>query len=307
LPDLQHYRQTVTDNIRVINSYEAHDDVYEDLRQNGGVVALRGRGIVSSRIIQRIYEIRQHNPNISIVHLMRQPLNEPSELDGNHRILEHNWEIQPYNFPKASWGGNIRQLVETTAPEDRPALISRLGGTTTSDRHDWRHIIDEGVNTGWYQVVFGTISDIFEEDDGCISLLIRTKGQMIQSSVTANYLIDATGLDAAISRHSLLADLVNTFDLPLNAMHRLRVAPTFETHEMRNGKGRAYLAGAATLGSSFAPVDSFLGLQYAAQVTIEDMRCAGAPDIEQMDVFNSTLQWVRWALNKPPHRAAQEV
>lgn len=307
LPDLQYYRQEVQDNVRVINSYEDHSAVYDELQQNGGVVVLRGRGIVSSRIIQRLYEVRQYNPNITLIHLMRQPLDEPSELDGNHRILEHNWEIQPYNFPKASWGGNIRQMVESTAPEDRPALISRLGGTTTSDRQDWRNIIDEGVNAGWYQIVFATVSDILEEDDGRISLLVRKKGQMIQSGITADYLIDATGLDAAISRQPLLADLVAMFDIPLNPMHRLHVAPTFEAQHMRNGKGRAYFTGASTLGSSFAPVDSFLGLQYAAQVSIEDMRRAGGPQIEQMDVFTSTLQWFRWAFNQPPHHAVKEA
>ncbi len=307
LPNLQHYRDVDHEVERAVNSYEKHDHVYEYLREHGGSVAIRGRGIVSSRVIQRISELRQHNPNIDIIHLMRRPVLEPSQFGGNSRILEHNWEIQPYNFPKASWGGYVRHVVETSSPEQRRQLIAQLGGTTTSDRRDWRGIIETGFNEGWYQIIYGSVSDIVEEDNGQISLLVRRKGHKLQSSFTVDFMIDATGLDAAISRHGLLSDLIGAYELPLNTMHRLDVSPAFELRAMRHGDGRAYASGAATLGAHFAPVDSFLGLQYAAQVAIEDMRRAGAPNIEPMDFFHSTQQWVRWALNLKPYRQTETV
>lgn len=307
LPDLMHYREEKHDVERVVNSYEDHHHVYENLREHGGSIVIRGRGIVASRVIQRIYNMRQINPNVDIIHLMRRPVMEPSSFEGNRRWLEHNWEIQPYNFPKAIWGGNIRHTFENASAEERRKLIGVLGGTTTSDRYDWRGIIDKGVHEGWYQIVYGSVSDILEEDDGRVSLLVRSKGKMMQAAITVDYVVDATGLDATIRRHALFADLFDTYNLPLNPMHRLAVAPSFEAQALRNGNGRAYFVGSSTLGSHFAPADSFLGLQYAAQVAVEDMRRAGAPMIEVMDFYHSTIQWFRWALNHAPHKAVKEA
>lgn len=300
LPDLQDYRHDEHQVEHVVNSYEDHAYVYEQLAEKGGSVLVRGRGIVSSRIIQSIYEARQKNPNISVIHLMRRPLQAPSDYLGNQRVLEHNWEIQPYNFPKASWGGNFRHIMENTPPEERPALIQRWGGTTTSDRRDWRAIIDEGMSKGWYQIVFGSASDIVAEDNEQVSVLVRRKGDPMQAVFTVDYVIDATGLDANLKRSPILADLIDTFDLPLNPMHRLSVDQTFELRDLRQASGRAYAVGAPTMGSYFAPVDSFLGLQYAAQVSIEDMIRAGAPHLESLDVYHSTSQWLRWAMGAKP-------
>jgi pSer/pThr/pTyr-binding forkhead associated (FHA) protein len=73
LPDLQAYREKYQDFKSVVNAYEAHDHVYEQLEQHGGTVLIRGRGIVASRIVQRIYEARKRNRNIAVLHLMRSP------------------------------------------------------------------------------------------------------------------------------------------------------------------------------------------------------------------------------------------
>ena len=59
----------------VVNAYEQHEHVYEDLKKKGGTVLIRGRGIVASRIIQKISETRRdHNADIRVLHLMRKPL-----------------------------------------------------------------------------------------------------------------------------------------------------------------------------------------------------------------------------------------
>jgi pSer/pThr/pTyr-binding forkhead associated (FHA) protein len=307
LPDLIHYRESEHEMERVVSSYEEHMHVYDYLREHGGSVVVRGRGIVASRVIQRIYNMRQENPNIDIIHLMRNSITAPSSFGGNQRVLEHNWEIQPYNFPKGMWGGNLRHIFADADDDERRRLIGVLGGTTTSDRHDWRGIIEQGVNEGWYQIVYGSVSDILEEDDGRVSLLVRSKGKMMQAAITVDFVIDATGLDATIRGHKLFADLFDTYNLPLNPMHRIYVAPSFEAQVLRNGAGRAYVVGAPTLGSHFAPADSFLGLQYASQVAVEDLRRLGAPLIEPMDFYHSTLQWFRWAFNQAPHKAVKEA
>ncbi|HEY9614206.1 MAG TPA: hypothetical protein V6C93_33005, partial [Allocoleopsis sp.] len=58
LPDLQAYREKTQDFKSVVNAYEPHDHVYQYLEQYGGTVMIRGRGIVASRIVQRVYEAR---------------------------------------------------------------------------------------------------------------------------------------------------------------------------------------------------------------------------------------------------------
>ncbi|MEM6402657.1 MAG: FHA domain-containing protein, partial [Cyanobacteria bacterium P01_D01_bin.116] len=76
LPDLQKYRQDTGDFKSVVNAYEQHKHVYKQLESRGGTVIIRGRGIVSSRIIQRISEARRKNPKITVIHVMRTPVKE---------------------------------------------------------------------------------------------------------------------------------------------------------------------------------------------------------------------------------------
>ena len=64
----------------MVNAYEDHAEIYDDLEQKGGTVLIRGRGIVASRVIQRIYEARAKNPNIRILHLNR------SAIDGRREV-----------------------------------------------------------------------------------------------------------------------------------------------------------------------------------------------------------------------------
>ncbi|HEY9701363.1 MAG TPA: hypothetical protein V6C58_02900, partial [Allocoleopsis sp.] len=73
LPDLAKYRQETGDEKSVVNAYEPHDHVYQTLEREGGIVIIRGRGIVASRLIQRIYEVRKNTgrKDVKILHLMR--------------------------------------------------------------------------------------------------------------------------------------------------------------------------------------------------------------------------------------------
>jgi len=112
LPDLQAYREATGDFRAVVNAYEEHDHVYAQLEQQGGTILLRGRGIVASRIVQRIYEARAKNPDISILHLMRSPKSQGNKFGRAQRVVENHYEFQPFNWPKACWGGDLLQLLE---------------------------------------------------------------------------------------------------------------------------------------------------------------------------------------------------
>ncbi len=65
-------------------------------------------------------------------------------------------------------------------------------------------------------------------------------------------------------------------------------------------EGRVYAAGAITLGGPYAPVDSFLGLEYAGLRSVESLAKAKAAGIRKLSVWRSLVQWLKWILNLSP-------
>ena len=305
LPDLQAYREKTQDFESVVNAYESHDGVYEKLEASGGSVLIRGRGIVASRVVQRIYEARQRNSNIQVLHLMRSPKPQGNKFNLAQRSVENHYEFQPFNWPKACWGGELRVLLEQAAPEFRPQLLTDWGGTTTAKRRDWRRIVKEGLSQGWYQITFGEVERVERDSQNRTVTYIQEKELKGQIKLEADFIIDATGLDAKVKTSPLLNDLVAQYNLPLNSLGRLSVNKDFEVPELRNtsasnGEGRVYAAGAITLGGPYAPVDSFLGLQYAALRSVESLAANRAPGVRKLSVWRSFVQWWKWILNKSP-------
>ena len=305
LPDLQAYREKTQDFESVVNAYESHDAVYEKLESHGGSVLIRGRGIVASRVMQRIYEARKLNRNIQVLHLMRSPKPQGNKFDRAVRSVENHYEFQPFNWPKACWGGELRVMLEKAAPEIRPQLLTDWGGTTTAQRSDWQRMVKEGLSQGWYQITFGEVERVERDSRNRTVTYIQEKELKGQIKLEADFIIDATGLDAKVKTSPLLDDLVAQYNLPLNGLGRLSVNNDFEVPELRNtsvgnGEGRVYTAGAITLGGPYAPVDSFLGLQYAALRSVETLAANGAPGVRKLSVCRSFLQWLKWIFNKSP-------
>ncbi|MBV5260075.1 FHA domain-containing protein [Synechococcus moorigangaii CMS01] len=300
LPDLQDYREKTGDFKTVVNAYEEHSHVYTFLERHGGTILIRGRGIVASRIIQRIYEARRKNPNISILHLMRSPKPVGNKFGLAQRPVSNHFELQPFNWPKACWGGTLREQLEAASPGERTSLLSDWGGTTTADRRDWRNIVQTGIDKGWYRIIFGDVIAVEPDAQGRPLTRIREKGITGELSLTANYIIDATGLDGKVKSTPLLNDLVTHYQLPLNALGRLQVNNNFELPEMRNRTGQMYAAGAITFGGPHAAVDSFLGLQYCALKSVEALAKDRAPQVKPLHPLASCLQWLKWINNQTP-------
>ncbi|MEH2011336.1 FHA domain-containing protein [Nostoc sp.] len=299
LPDLQTYREKYQDFKSVVNAYEAHDHVYEQLEQQGGTVLIRGRGIVASRIIQRIYEARKRNQNIAVLHLMRSPKPQGNKFQNTQRLVKNHYEFQPFNWPKACWGGELRAMLEKASPDERKRLLADWGGTTTADRHDWQQITAQGISEGWYQITFGEVLDV--ERDAQNRTITRIREQSFgEMKLLADFIVDATGLDAKVDANPLIADLVKHYNLPVNHLGRLAVANNFELVEMRSDKGQMYAAGAITLGGPYAAVDSFLGLQYAALVAVDGLAAGRAPGVHRLNTISSFRQWLKWVLNQSP-------
>jgi lysine/ornithine N-monooxygenase len=124
-------------------------------------------------------------------------------------------------------------------------------------------------------------------------------------ALAADLVIDATGLQADLGAHPLLADLLAHSGATRNPSGRLEVDRSFEVVGTRSGDGRLYATGAMTLGGPYAGVDSFLGLQYGALQIADDLAAAGfAP---RLGVARSVQQRWRWARNRTPDggRAAE--
>jgi pSer/pThr/pTyr-binding forkhead associated (FHA) protein len=303
LPDLQAYRDRTQDFKTVVNAYEPHEHIYESLAASGGTVLLRGTGIVAARILQKLYTLRRNHDRVEIrvIQLLRS-----AKVDGNKygladRKVEHNYEFQPFNWPKSAWGGQYKSILETATPEQRQHLLADWGGVTTMNRPDWRRIITGGIEKGWYQIFYGEVQQVVPNPThGGTITTVRESGVKGEIQLASDFIIDATAVDAPIMASPLLQDLVRQYNLPINHLGRLTVTADFELAEMANQVGKIYAAGAITLGNYYAPVDSFLGLQYAAFNIIQDLLDRQAIELKPVVLGRSLLQWWKWINNRSP-------
>jgi pSer/pThr/pTyr-binding forkhead associated (FHA) protein len=303
LPDLQAYRDRTQDFKTVVNAYEPHEHIYESLAQYGGTVLLRGTGIVAARILQKLYTLRRTNPSVDIrvIQLLRS-----AKIDGNkyglaERKVEHNYEFQPFNWPKSAWGGQYKTTLAAATPEQRQHLLADWGGVTTMNRPDWRKIITGGIHKGWYQIFYGEVQQVAPnpQRSGTVTT-VRESGVKGEIQLESDFIIDATAVDAPISASPLLNDLVQHYNLPINHLGRLTITPDFELETMANQSGRIYAVGSIVLGNYYAPVDSFLGLQYAAFSTVQDLLEQQAIELKPLVLQHSLRQWWKWVNNRSP-------
>ena len=106
----------------------------------------------------------------------------------------------------------------------------------------------------------------------------------------ADFIIDCTGLEADIAEHRLLADL-----LEHSAPAATRSADWTSSGLSSCGDGerrrRHVRVGGGTLGGYFPGVDTFLGLQIAAQEIADDLARRGF--CKQIGPIRSTPQWLQ--------------
>ncbi|MGQ4600720.1 hypothetical protein [Nocardia sp. R6R-6] len=307
LPDLQEYRETHRDPTRVVNAYEPHEHVYQALQRRPGTVMIRGSGIVASRVLQRLIDDRDsYGLNTQILHLFRTYVAGAHGKNlFNRRKGGDGWAYQGFNYPKSVWGGQLKQKVRGLQGEERATAYREFAGTNTPIRDSWQEQLRRGREQGWYQVMAGTmraprpaagrqgvVATILP--DAAAPLPFPPPSQPFDTAV--DYIIDCTGLEADIREHRLLADLLDHTGAGRNPMGRLDVDTTFELIGTRSGDGRMYASGSATLGGPFVGVDTFLGLQIAAQEIADDLAAVGF--CRRMGPLRSTRQWWLWVTNK---------
>lgn len=306
----------------VANAYEPHDQMYIEAERRAGPVqvVVRGRGIVASRIIQRLFEARKKNPEIRILHSMRTPIGprDGAVFRKARRLARNNVEIQPFNWPKACWGGDLRVEYEEADAPTRGAMLAQLGGTTTAERSDWIAIMERGAEEGWYRPIYGNIRDLAPlaalgpHQPAGVQVRIDTIEANVET-LNADYLIDCTGLIADIRRSPFLADMLDTYHLPRNHAYRvqgdtpiqgaetgLACTPDFEIEALRNGNGRVYGAGTITTGGPYLAVDSFLGLQYSALRSVDHMVRERHHKVRNLGPLRSFGGWTKWMVGARP-------
>ncbi len=306
LPELQRYRTEHNDYTHIVNAYESHEHVYERCLQQPSTVLVRGGGIVASRILQRLMDDReQKGAQTTIVHLFRTFIDGPN--DGNtgnqprktkltmRRRGADGWAYQGFNYPKSVWGGQLKRQIRTLEGEDRARAYKTMGGTNTPFRRSWQRQMKAGRMQGWYQLMVGTVDDMTSQGERIVSHVRTDQGIF---PVESDFVIDCTGLEADIAEHRLLKDLLEHGGAGRNPVGRLDVERTFELKGTRNGNGVMYASGSTTLGGYFPGVDTFLGLQVAAQEIQADLVRHGFG--KKIGPLRSTSQWFKWLRNKRP-------
>ncbi len=308
LPDLQRYREKYGDTGRVVNAYEPHEQIYQSLRARPGTVMIRGAGIVASRVLQRLIDDRdQFGLQTQIVHLFRTYVDK---AHGPHIFMRRpgadGWAYQGFNYPKAVWGGQYKDRVSKLEGHDRAAFYKIISGTNTPIRKDWQEQLKRGRREGFYRVAVGKAESLAPSPDGqgvLATVKVDPHAPIQQPAgpdgtfqLRADFVIDCTGLEADVREHRVLADLLDHTGAGLNPLGRMDVERDFELRGTRNGNGKIFCSGTATLGGYFPGVDTFLGLQIAAQ----EIALALADDgfCPKLTPGRSVKQWWRWMRKK---------
>ena len=181
-------------------------------------------------------------------------------------------------------------------PEQRPGFIRKIGGTNIPKRKYWLRMLERGRRHGFYQIRVGEVAEVVPGPGGD-KTLTRVKERDGIFEVVADYIIDATGLEADIEEHRIYEDLLTHSGARKNTSGRLDIVQnTFEITGTASPPGKMYATGTVCLGSHFAPNDSFLGLQYGALQIVDDLTRDGF--CRRIGVARSVSEWIKWARNK---------
>jgi hypothetical protein len=258
---------------------------------------IRGGGIVASRILQRVIDDRDRfNTNVQITHVLR------TFIAGSHgpsifmrRKGSHGWAYQGFNYPKSVWGGQLKAQMRKREGEDRAKLYKDMGGTNTPYRKYWQAQLRRGRQEGWYRTQVGKVLEVTPGPEHTIVTKLETPQGLFE--LPAHFIVDATGLEADLREHRLIADLMDHSGAGRNPVGRLDVERDFEVRGTRTESGRLFASGSMTLGGYFPGVDTFLGLQVAAQEITDTLAKLGFA--KRLGPGRSVSQWLRWARNKP--------
>ncbi len=305
--ELRAWRAAHPNDRRFVNAYEPHGHVYERLEREGGTVLVRGAGIVASRVLQSLVEVRDRATEpVVIEHATRSWVDEDRNTR-NRRRTGNGVRYQAFTYPKAAGGGSLRQWA---GDDDDGARLKAIGGTTTAYRKQWNKALERGARAGWYLRRHAQVTGVRASDhspNGALLLDLRdldsngTNGSVVSMPVTA--MIDCTGLDARAGQHELISGIFLDGLAQANGLGRLRTDARFRVNRSGAGSdgtggGALFASGAMTLGGPLAPVDSYWGMMHAAWDIADALGEAG--HLQPLGAMRSVRQWTRWMRGVAP-------
>lgn len=280
---------------RVLSSYTLPTGFFEYVKTRNLHIAVVGRGIVASYLIERLFKT---NPNSTVTSVFRKPIEEDKDTRNKKRAVYKGWKLQPFNWPRSAFSGRIMEQIKKTDPAYRKTLSSAWSSPTTPPRKDWMKLLEEKSNANQYHVIYGEVSEVKEQGN---YLSLRTSLEdshaTTNSTVMVDYVIDCSGFDDKAENKALYADLIRTYDLPLTYTGGLTVDEQFSLTALSSEKGRVYVTGCGVSGNAYGPVDSFFGHQYASIQVINDLVSLPFVSLKKLNAVTSLKGWVNWMRN----------
>jgi hypothetical protein len=255
-------------------------------------VMVRGSGMAASRLLERLVEDRQrHRRDVHIWHVVRSWPDSATEKQAPSRPTAFGFSHQSGSYPKAAFGGQIREEIRGIASEDeRLEAIAALGATSVPHRRDWVDLMAGARAAGWYDAVVGEISSLTQDGGKVVASVGLKNGKHM--NIAVDHVVDATGLESDAAVHPLIADLLAFSPVTVNGLGGLRVDARFRVIGGESGDGRMFASGETARGGFYGPVDSFTGLQQAALTIADGLADAGIG--HHLTPLRSARGWMRW-------------
>ncbi|OLT29373.1 hypothetical protein BJF83_11535 [Nocardiopsis sp. CNR-923] len=138
------------------------------------------------------------------------------------------WAHQGFDWPKASWGGQLKARLEKLQGEERRQLWELMGGSTTPIRRGWQRELARGREQGYYSTFGGELDHVDPGPEGGLTAYFKPGAAVSAGPVGVDFIIDATGLVGSVTEHRALSDLLAHSGADRNVLGRIDVAPTFE-------------------------------------------------------------------------------
>ena len=133
----------------------------------------------------------------------------------------------------------------------------------------------DGRAGGYYHDMQGEVRRSSRGASGGVVSYVKSRKTGQEQRIESDFIIDCTGLEADISEHRVLADLLKYSGADRNPLGPPGGRAALRDQGDRERRRRPVRVGAATLGGYFPGVDTFLGLQIAAQEIADDLARRG--------------------------------
>ena len=264
LPDLQRTASTTATPSKVVNAYEPHEHVYEQLAPRPGTVMIRGGGIVASRVLQRLIDDRDsYGLQTQIVHVFRTYItgaHGPEHLHAPHAAATAG-PTRASTIRSPSGAASSRRRCARLEGEERAEAYKADG------RHQharsascWQEQLGAGGREGWYRAMTGEVTELRPGRTARASSRTlqhrRTRACRRGRSIYADFVIDCTGLEADIREHRVLADLLDHGGAGRNPVGRLDVERNLRGHRRPQPAGPACTPPAPRRSAATSPAST---------------------------------------------------